>query len=314
MPHKPQAARASLTVLAAIMGTALPWTSLAGEAGAPPPKPAAPSATITGRTVGADLNLSPRRVVFGPASRSATVYVFNQGATAGVYSVSLVDEIMRPDGRIKDVAEATDPADAAIAARLKSAKDLMLVTPRRISLAPGESQTLRVRVHPPSEDSAGEYRTHLVISARPPEDMGLTADQAANKAAGRGGGQSLSVKVYALYSLAIPLIYRQGPPDVRGHIDHLALTSEAGRSALDMDVARDGQNSLFGTVEARLGSPKGEVVGLVGGVAVYPEIDHRHVRLTLSRTIASGERLCVTWRDQDAKPGALIASSDLTAP
>jgi hypothetical protein len=314
MPDKPQAARVSFAVLAALMGTALPSMSVAEAAAASASRPSGHAATVNGSAVGADLNLSPKRVVFDPAKHSATVFVFNQGATSGLYSVELVDEIMRPDGGIEKVADAVDPSDAAIAARLKSAKDLMLITPHRISLGPGESQTVRVRVHPPSDSSAGEYRTHMAITALPPEDMGLTADQAAAKAPASNAGQAVSVRVYALYSLAIPLIWRQGPPDVRGHLDHLVLSTKDGRSALDVDLVRDGANSLFGTVEARVGGPKGEVVGLVNGVAVYPEIDHRHLRLALTRSVAPGERLSVTWRDQDVKPGAVIASDDLTAP
>jgi hypothetical protein len=266
---------------------------------------------VNAGAIGADLNLSPKRVVFDASTRSATIYVFNQGLNSGVYSVELVDEVMLPDGHIEKVADAaTDPAAASILPSLKSAKDLMLVTPHRVSIGPHESQTIRVRAHPPADGAAGEYRTHLLVSALPPEDSGLTAQQAAEKT----DDKTLSVRIIALYSLGIPMIYRQGAADVRGRIDHLALSVEADHSALDMDLARIGATSIFGDIEIRAGGAKGPVVGLVDGVGVYPEVDHRHLKVSLTRKIATGEHLSVTWRDQDVKPGALIAAGELSAP
>jgi P pilus assembly chaperone PapD len=292
-------------------GVAAQALSIIAHAQTAPASPAAPTATVRGEAVGADLNLSPKRVVFDETNRTATVFVFNQGATSGVYTVELVDEIMLPDGHIEKVADAAaDPAAAQVLPKLKSAKDLMLVTPHRVSLSPHDSQTIRVRVHPPADGAAGEYRTHLVITALPPEDTGLTADQASTKAA----ATNLSVKVIALYSLGIPLFYRQGGADSRGHMDHLTLSPEGDHSLLEMDMMRDGATSLFGDVEVRADGPKGEVVGLVDGVGVYPEIDHRHVKLSLKRKVASGEHLTIVWRDQDAKPGSMLATSELTAP
>lgn len=297
------AIRAALGLLIAVTAQ-LGATSAVGAAA-----DVAPAAAVNAGAIGADLNLSPKRVVFDAATHSATVYVFNQGVTPGVYSVDLVDEVMLPDGRIEKVGDAAgDPAAAPLLARLRSARDLMLVTPRRVSIAPHESQTIRLRAHPPADGAAGEYRTHLIISALPPVDTGLTAEEVGAK----GDGKSLSVRVIALYSLAIPVIYRQGAADVRGHIDHLALSPEA--EALEMDMARDGATSIYGAVEIRAGGPKGQVLGLVDGVGVYPEVDHRHLKVTLRRRVARGEQLSITWRDQDVKPGALIATSDFTAP
>ena len=284
--------------------------SFAADAPASAATPA-PTATVNGNAIGADLNLSPKRVVFDGSTHSTTVFVFNQGVTSGTYSVELVDEIMLPDGRIETVSDAaSDPTAASILAKLKSAKDLMMVTPHRISLSPHDSQTVRIRVHPPSDDVPAEYRTHLVIKALPPEDSGLTAEQASATT----DNNALSVKIIALYSLAIPLFYRQGPPDSRGHMEHLTLSPEGDHSLLQMDMVRDGTTSVYGAVEVHAGGPKGELVGLVDGVGVYPEVDHHQMKLSLRRKIAPGEHLTVTWRDQDVKQGALLATSELTAP
>ena len=285
-------------LLLAIALTAIAPFSHRAFAAEPPAAPA---------IVGANLNISPKRLVFDAQTHSATVFVFNDGDAAGSYSVELRDEVMLDDGRIVG---ANDPEASGVAGNLTSARSFMVVTPRRITLGPHENQTIRIRALAPPDAAAGEYRTHLVVSALPPQDVGLTAEQAAGKA----DDKTLQVRVIALYSLAIPLIVRQGAPDVRGHLDNLVLEAGADRSAIEMDLARDGKSSLYGDIEIRSGGPKGPVVGAITGVGVYPEIARRRLKLALSRRVASGERLLVTWTDQDVKPGTLIASKDLTAP
>lgn len=93
--------------------------------------------------VGADLNISPRRVTFDERERAASVYVFNQGDAPATYTVELVDRVMQADGQI--VAE----ADLTTASPLgTSAADFIQYTPRRVTLQPRESQVIRLRVRP----------------------------------------------------------------------------------------------------------------------------------------------------------------------
>ena len=261
--------------------------------------------------LGADLNLSPKRLVLDATTRSATVYVFNQGSTSGYYSVDLVDEIMLPDGRIRKVSDvASDPSAAENIAKLKSARDLMLVTPRRIWLAPHESQTIRIRARPPLDGNPGEYRTHLMITALPPEDTGLTAEQASTN----GDTKSLSVRVLALYSLGIPVIYRQGLVEARGHINNVTSSPQDDYSLLEMDLDRQGAASIYGDVVVRTGGQNGPVVGEVNGIGVYPELAQLRLKVPLKRKVVAGERLSIAWRDQDINRAAQIAGSEFIAP
>ena len=181
---------------------------------------ALPEATARAQiaAVGANLNISPSRIVFAPNMRSATVLVFNTGSAPATYNVSVVDRVMTPEGAIVAAADADKtPAAAASLTRLKSAKDMIVFTPHRVVLAPGESQTIRIVVLRPDTLANGDYRTHLTVTAVPPADEGLTAEQAADQAAG-----SLSVRLMALFSLTIPLIVRQGPPDAAAAISDIA--------------------------------------------------------------------------------------------
>ncbi len=261
--------------------------------------------------LGADLNLSPKRLVLDAKTRSATVYVFNQGGTSGFYSVDLVDEIMLADGRIRKVSELqSDPSAAENIAKLKSARDLMLVTPRRIWLAPHESQTVRIRAHPPLDAAPGEYRTHLMITALPPEETGLIAEQVGAS----GEAKALSVRVLALYSLGIPVIYRQGPVEARGHIKNVTSVAQADHALLEMDLERDGTASLYGDIVVRSGGQNGPVVGEVNGIGVYPELGQLRLKVPLVRKLAAGERLSIAWRDQDLNRADYAFRSEFIAP
>ena len=72
---------------------------------------------------------------------------------------------------------------------------------------------------------------------------------------------------------------------------------------------------LQGGKHAHLSRGKGgDVVGSIRGLAVYPEIDRRATRLTLTRAPAPGEKLTVTFTDDDRHPGTVLATGVLTAP
>jgi hypothetical protein len=280
---------------------------------------AATVASKSSALVGADLNIAPKRVVFDAASRSATIYVFNQGAEPATYLLDLVDEVMTPDGRIEPVEEAKlNAADAGLVGKLQSAKPLATFTPHRVTLAGGESQAVRIRISRPADLAVGEYRTHLVVTAAPPKDAGLTADQVAAGDAAKG----VSVRVIGLFSLSIPVIVRQGAADARAGIDatELSLPSGSKTSAeppsLSLDIVRKGASSLYGDLEVRVlkGDKPAEVLGQIKGLGVYPEVDRRRVRVALSRAPQPGERLAVTYKDDDAQPGATLATAVIAAP
>jgi hypothetical protein len=268
--------------------------------------------TVT--TVGANLNISPKRVTFDKARRSGTVYIYNQGSEAATFDITLIDRAMLPDGQIVAVADADKPESKAVAAEVKSAKDLVLVSPRRATLAPGQGQTIRLRVtNPVGGPTAGEFRSHLTITTIPPPNAGLTAESAAGLAP-----DELRFQINSVFGLSIPAIVRLGDPDVRATIEnaHLeyATLSVDGRGpakrtpVMAFDLVRVGANSLFGNVEIRpSGQRRGDPIGLARGVGVYTEIARRTVRIPLTREPTAGEKLEITFTDDDTSPGKLLA-------
>jgi P pilus assembly chaperone PapD len=280
-------------------------------------------APVTGVTVGAaNLNITPRRVIFEGSKRTEAVYVFNQGAATAAVDVALVDNIMLPTGEIVPVTRAAEKGTASIAplGRLKSARDLIIATPGRLTLAPGTGKTIRLRAGLPSGvDQTSEYRTHLTITTLPPASSGVTADAAASS---RG---ELSISINTVFGISIPLIVRNGQTEATAAYGGFALEHDI-RPATDTEPARplailvaplkrNGSASVYGNVEVRSGNAKnGELIGLTRGIAVYPELDQRELRIPLAREPRRGEDLSVIFIADDGKLGGELARGSFSAP
>lgn len=285
---------------------------LAQEAEAPAAtEPAPASAQI-------NLTITPKRLTFNRNTRSASVYVYNQGNKPATVDVTLIDRVMLPNGDIRTFdAASADAETRTFADRLHSGRGLIVATPRRITLAPGKGQTVRLRVTPPASADAAEYRSHLTVATVPPREAGLTAEDAAAQRPGE-----LSFRLNAVFGLSIPVIIRTDTPDVRADIRNVRLDEDmlspdgvappSPTPVIAFDLARLGASSLFGNVEIRSATGGRDVVGLARGVGVYPEIDSRMIRVPLRRAPAAGEVLDVTFVDDDVTPGRVVAKASLT--
>ena len=254
--------------------------------------------------IGADLNISPKRVVFGGSDRSATVYVFNQGDQPATYSIEMIDRAMLTDGKIVT----TDPKSPSAS----SALPLLEYTPHLITLAPKTSQSVRIRMRRPS--TPGEYRSHLTVTAQPPEDVGFTA----TAAAANDDPSALAVRVVALFSISIPVIVREGAIDASATIEHATVVPgrvSGSVQTIALDLVRRGTGSVYGNIEAYVGKGRAEQrVGFIRGVAVYPDIERRPFSLPLTKAIASGERIRLVYRDDDGQPGVELTEVSLVVP
>lgn len=278
-----------------------------------PPALAQPAAAQP--AVSAFLNITPKRLTFDRTQRNGTVFLLNQGSGPVTVDIALIDRVMLPDGQIAPVSDAAQRPDVkSVADSLKSARDLLQVSPRRVTLMPGRPQTVRVRLSTLPDAAAGEHRSHLTVTTLPPPDTGVTAESAAT------GGQpnELRFQITAVYGLSIPLIVRPSDAQVGATLEGARIEyadgAEAARTALvALDVVRGGTSSVYGNFEVRVvGAAKGaEPLGVARGVGVYPEISRRAVRIPLTRAPAPGERLEVTFTDDDTSPGKVLAKAAL---
>lgn len=247
-----------------------------------------------------NLNISPKRVVFAGANAATAVYIFNRGDEPVTYRIELVDRVMLPSGEIRAIRElASDPASKQLANGFKSAADMVQFSPRRITLAPGQSQAIRLRLLRPATLQDGEYRTTLTVSALPPEDAGLTAEQLAGPESGK-----LGLKAVALFGVSIPVIVRQGQLVSHVHFEQV----RASGTEVHLNVVREGQGSVYGDLEVHEKTAKGPLVGLVRGVGVYEEVGSRTVNIPLTRPVKRGEPLALVYRDDSDADDAMLVS------
>ena len=268
----------------------------------------------------ANINISPRRVIFTPNERTAAVYVFNQGAAPVLVDVSLIDNVMLPDGEIVAVetgARRDTPEFAAAAQRLRSAKELVLATPSRLSIPAGEGRTVRLRASMPDDGSAHEWRTHLTVATVPSRTTGLTAERAAELEPGE-----LSFLVETTFGISIPLIVRNGATEAAARFGAFSLAEPLASdkangvaAVLTVPLGRTGEKSLYGNVEVRAGTGRNaELLGLARGIGVYAEQDERLVRIPLTRKPTPGEALTIRFSDEEGGAEKLLLTDTYIAP
>lgn len=268
----------------------------------------ATSQPIAPMPAAANINLTPRRVIFDRNKRTEAIYVFNQGSSTVTVNVALVDNAMLPSGEIVPLSRLSerDAAAQATGARVQSAKPFLLAAPSRLTLPPGQGKTIRVRATLAEGAATSEYRSHLTVTTVPPADTGLTAEQAAASQKGE-----LVLRIQSIFGISIPLIVRGGATDAVGAMGRITQVSTTDGPALAIPLLRQGSTSLYGNIELRTAK---EIVGVVRGIAVYPEVTERMAVVPLLRPLKKGETVTAAFISDDAKKGAPIATGTYTAP
>jgi P pilus assembly chaperone PapD len=98
-------------------------------------------------------------ITFEGRSRQATVRVVNDGAQVMTYRISVVNLRRQPDGSFVE-AETTGPDD-------RFARDFVDFSPRQVTIAPNQTQVIRLLLRKPAQLAPGEYRSYLRIAELP---------------------------------------------------------------------------------------------------------------------------------------------------
>ncbi len=256
-----------------------------------------------------DVNLTPRRVVFGPRDRGVKeITVFNRTSATATYTIVLTDQVMTPDGAIVPADKA--PADEK--ARMNSALPYLRYSPRQMTLGPQESQTVRIQARAPAGGAPAEYRAHFSVTATPPPDTGLDIAAAAT------GAQSdqLQVQITPVYGIMIPIIVRTGELPAQTSISNARLVEAQGRRAIGFTINRSGGRSVYGGIDIFLeGSGSPRKIGGIRGLGVYTEIDHRNVIIPLDAgapAVGAGSRVKIVYTDDELSPGTVLAETEAT--
>ncbi|MBS1914570.1 MAG: molecular chaperone [Bacteroidetes bacterium] len=217
-----------------------------------------------------DLLVTPTRVVFESGKRIETLTLINRGQDSATYRISLVQFRMKRDGSLERI-DSVDPGQ-------KSANDMIRFFPREVTIAPGESQNVRVQVRIPDSVAQGEYRSHIFFRGVPKQTALVpTADTSKNE---------FSVNLKAVYGVSLPVIVRNGNLKATVQISDIQLKrgDSSNREVLSLTFHREGMASVCGTVRVTFVPNSGESTQLasLGGVAIYTPNEERTFKMPIA--------------------------------
>lgn len=253
----------------------------------------------------ASLAIAPTRVVFEGRARTASVNLINNGSTAATFRISFERKRMTEDGGFENIKK---PRAGEL-----FADQMLRYSPRQITLAPGQSQVVRLMVRKPANLPDGEYRSHMLFREIP-RDSGrsINVEKENNK--------KLSIQIIPVVGLSIPVIVRQGKGQSEVKLTGLKLRrayQKPGAGTVELTAVRKGKYSVFGDftiVLDRGGKAEELVVGKSNGLAIYTPNPRRKLQFNIQApkgvTLDSGT-LRVLYRTPPDQGDKLIASAEL---
>ena len=219
-----------------------------------------------------DLLVAPTRIILD-GSRGTEVVLNNIGSAPATYRISLEIKRMTAAGGLDEVAEENaTPAERA-------ALDMIVFSPRRVTLPPNQPQVVRVGVRVPEGLPPGEYRAHMLFRAVPD-----TVPAAAAEA--RSASTGVSIALTPIYGITIPVIVRMGDLGAEAVIGDAWVSESAEGPAFNFDLSRTGNRSVYGDIEVTQPGVA-EPLLVARGIAVYPEVSARKVSLRVPDEVAA---------------------------
>ncbi len=243
-----------------------------------------------------DLLVAPTRVVLD-GNRGTEVILSNIGSEEATYRIGLELRRMMEDGRLVPVEE------TEVNATEEAALGMIRYAPRRITLPPGQPQAVRLAARPASDLPDGEYRVHMSFKAIP-KPQPVTETAASEE-------EGLAIRLIPIYGVTIPIIVRHGRLEAQVAINQPRVVDDENGSHLALTLSRAGDSSTYGELLVTKRGVDDPVV-ISRGLAVYPELGSREVRIPLTeeqKALLTGQ-LRFEYREMPEAGGGLIAAVD----
>jgi len=243
-----------------------------------------------------DLLVAPTRVILD-GSRGTEVILSNIGSEEATYRIGLELRRMLDNGRLVPV-ERTDANNSE-----EAALGMIRYAPRRITLPPGQPQAVRLAARPGADLPDGEYRVHMSFKAIPRPREVTASDAPAD--------EGVSIQLIPIYGVTIPIIVRQGRVEAQVAINQPSIVQGENGPELALSISRAGESSTYGVLTVTKPGVE-EPLLLLRGLAVYPELDERQVRvrLTPEQVANFNGQLRIEYREMPEAGGGLIAAVD----
>ncbi len=245
----------------------------------------------------ANLLISPVRSVLSERDRTQVITLINTGNQTRSYRVEWRQLMAVPEGGYREYTEEEKK-------RIAGLEKIVRVTPKQVSLQPGQRQSVKILLRKPEGLAEGEYRSHLSFVALP-----LHSAQENNQ------GETL-LKLQLLMSYSMPVIYRTGSVIVNPEITNLSLVhiKESGVTNIKVDFYHDDLFSTHGRLVAtwtpKNGTPR--EVGLLNGYNFYPETKNATIQFPWKDFKLAPGSLEVRYEGQGEYQGLLLAQKTLT--
>lgn len=204
-----------------------------------------------------DLLLFPKRVVFEEGKRTEIINLANTGDDTIKYTISFVQIRMNENGSFENI--------SAPDSNQFFADPYIRFYPRTVSLAPRESQFVKLQITGTNSLAAGEYRSHLYFRAEPVNNQ-------PRENLPDNDNSSFSIKLIPVYGMTIPIIIRIGEPNVSIELSNLTFQRDRDlKPNIRIQFHRTGNRSVYGNIVVNYVSTDGQItqVGEVSGFAVY---------------------------------------------
>lgn len=241
--------------------------------------------------VHANLLVSPIRVVMDEQIRTGEVTLLNTSNTTNSYTVDWIEYRQNQDDSYSVNQNNESPASRVLS-----------YSPRRVTLAPQQSQKIRLRYRA-SRVEEGEFRSHLRMTALPPEKTEQDT-------------QKTSVSIRLQLSFDLPIIVRKGQGDVSiglGDIEVVPGIKDNKRSMAKLKIPflHSGEFSSTGSLRVVMqATPGAEIdqIGIINNLNVFPESPSviKTIPLTL-QDIPAGAAIKVTYEGSKEYKGRLFA-------
>jgi hypothetical protein len=237
-----------------------------------------------------DLMIFPKRIAFnGIQNRVQNINLSNVGKDTATYKLSYSEIKMDQDGKFISIEE-PEPGQ-------RFASPYLRFYPRIITLAPNESQTVKIQLIKTNELQQGEYRSHLYFRAVPKIKI-LEKEDPAHKPEG------LSISITPVFGISIANIITVGEASTAVALSNLAVQQSEEGIALSLDFNRTGNMSCYGDIQVNHISAAGITTSaaIVKGFAVYMPGNLRRIKIKLStdqKTNYTKGQLQVIYSPQD---------------
>jgi hypothetical protein len=253
-----------------------------------------------------DLLIFPKRLVFkGTQTRVQNLHLNNSGKDTATYRLSFLEVRMHSDGQFENILS-PDRGQRFASPHLR-------FYPRTITLAPNETQVVRVQLTKTNGLMNGEYRSHLYFRAVP-------NTKGHKKKEGNNEREGVNIDLIPIYGISIANIIQIGKSEVEVNISNLDFEMlNHNYPIISMNFNRQGNHSSYGDIRIQHISTEGKEteVALIKGFAVYAPAIFRTARIELKDVgelhFGSG-KLKVTYSPQGGEKTYAEAMLSLKVP